>query len=109
MLFFAARVVRHPAMQNPTLVLLTDRNDLDDQLFGQMPVQASGRVNRVFRDKPAGLVVDYVGLADELQSTQSSKCNKVSTNSVYGASTRKRRKPLSPCGLTAFIGCGSRI
>ncbi|MGE4071129.1 MAG: type I restriction endonuclease subunit R [Lysobacterales bacterium] len=53
MLFYAARVVRHPAMQNPTLVVLTDRNDLDDQLFGQfqrchdllgqMPVQASGR------------------------------------------------------------------
>ncbi|KAB2907522.1 MAG: type I restriction endonuclease subunit R, partial [Dechloromonas sp.] len=35
MLFYAARVVRHPAMENPTLVLLTDRNDLDDQLFGQ--------------------------------------------------------------------------
>ncbi len=53
MLFYAARVVRHPAMQNPTLVVLTDRNDLDDQLFGQfqrchdllgqMPVQANGR------------------------------------------------------------------
>ena len=52
MLFFAARVVRHSAMQNPTLVVLTDRNDLDDQLFGQFqrcadilgqtPVQASG-------------------------------------------------------------------
>jgi type I restriction enzyme R subunit len=35
MLFYAARMIRHPAMQNPTLVLLTDRNDLDDQLFGQ--------------------------------------------------------------------------
>ncbi|MGB7769889.1 MAG: type I restriction endonuclease subunit R [Verrucomicrobiia bacterium] len=50
MLFYAARIIRHPAMKNPTLVLLTDRNDLDDQLFGQfqrchellrqMPVQA---------------------------------------------------------------------
>ena len=30
MLFFAARVVRHPAMQNPALVVLTDRNELDD-------------------------------------------------------------------------------
>lgn len=30
MLFYAARVVRHQAMQNPTLVVLTDRNDLDD-------------------------------------------------------------------------------
>ena len=30
MLFFAARVLRHTAMQNPTLVVLADRNDLDD-------------------------------------------------------------------------------
>src|SRR5206468_7063201 len=53
MLFYAARIVRHPAMQNPTLVVLTDRNDLDDQLFGQfqrchellrqMPGQANDR------------------------------------------------------------------
>jgi type I restriction enzyme R subunit len=53
MLFFAARVVRHPAMRNPTLVVLTDRNDLDDQLFGQFqrcadilgqtPIQAADR------------------------------------------------------------------
>jgi len=53
MLFFAARVIRESAMQNPTLVVLTDRNDLDDQLFGQfqrchdilgqMPVQAASR------------------------------------------------------------------
>jgi type I restriction enzyme R subunit len=35
MLFCAISVVRHPAMQSPTLVLLTDRNDLDDQLLGQ--------------------------------------------------------------------------
>lgn len=50
MLFYASRIVRHATMQNPTLVVLTDRNDLDDQLFGQfqrcheilrqMPVQA---------------------------------------------------------------------
>jgi type I restriction enzyme R subunit len=53
MLFFAARIIRHPVLQNPTLVILTDRNDLDDQLFGQfqrcheilgqMPVQAESR------------------------------------------------------------------
>ena len=53
MLFYAARAILHPAMQNPTLVVLTDRNDLDDQLFGQfqrcheilrqMPVQAESR------------------------------------------------------------------
>ena len=33
MAFFAGQVVKHPAMENPTLVVLTDRNDLDDQLF----------------------------------------------------------------------------
>jgi type I restriction enzyme R subunit len=53
MLFYAGCMVRHPAMQNPTLVVLTDRNDLDDQLFGQFqrchdilgqtPVQAASR------------------------------------------------------------------
>jgi type I restriction enzyme R subunit len=53
MLFYAARVVRHPAMCNPTLVVLTDRNDLDDQLYGQFqrcadvlgqtPIQAHSR------------------------------------------------------------------
>ncbi|MDR2786774.1 MAG: type I restriction endonuclease subunit R, partial [Candidatus Accumulibacter sp.] len=53
MAFYAGRLVRHPAMENPTLVVLTDRNDLDDQLFAtfsmcrdlirQTPVQAKDR------------------------------------------------------------------
>ncbi|GEM49627.1 type I restriction endonuclease subunit R [Deinococcus cellulosilyticus] len=34
MVFFAGKVIQHPALQNPTLVVLTDRNDLDDQLYG---------------------------------------------------------------------------
>ena len=68
MLFFAARVVRHPAMQNPTLVVLTDRNDLDDQLFGQFqrcadilgqtPLQAEGREHlRELLNRASGGVV----------------------------------------------------
>ena len=68
MLFYAARVVRHPAMQNPTLVVLTDRNDLDDQLFGQFqrchdllgqtPVQAGGREDlRALLNRASGGVV----------------------------------------------------
>ena len=53
MAFYAGKVIRHPAMQNPTLVVITDRNDLDDQLFGtfsgchellrQKPTQANDR------------------------------------------------------------------
>jgi type I restriction enzyme R subunit len=36
MLLYAAKVMRDPRMGNPTLVFLTDRNDLDDQLFGEV-------------------------------------------------------------------------
>ncbi|MCL4506483.1 MAG: type I restriction endonuclease subunit R [Chloroflexi bacterium] len=51
--FYAGRLATHPAMQNPTIVVLTDRNDLDGQLFDsfslwtdilrQKPVQAGSR------------------------------------------------------------------
>lgn len=124
MAFYAGRLVAHPAMENPTLVVLTDRNDLDDQLFGmftrchellrQKPQQANSREDlhdllkvasggvifttihkffpdekggqhpllsdrrnvvviadeahcSVFKDKPGRLVVDYLGLAQELK------------------------------------------
>lgn len=36
MLCYAAKAMRSAAMANPTLVLITDRNDLDDQLFGEV-------------------------------------------------------------------------
>jgi type I restriction enzyme R subunit len=55
MAFYAGRVILEPAMANPTVVVLTDRNDLDDQLFGtfarcrdllrQDPVQAEDRAD----------------------------------------------------------------
>ncbi len=55
MAFYAGRVILHPAMANPTIVVITDRNDLDDQLFGtfarckdllrQAPVQAVDRAD----------------------------------------------------------------
>ena len=55
MAFYAGRIVREPAMANPTVVVLTDRTDLDDQLFGtfarcqdllrQPPVQAESRAD----------------------------------------------------------------
>jgi type I restriction enzyme R subunit len=53
MVFYAGKIVEHPAMANPTLVVITDRNDLDGQLFGtfsackelirQTPAQAGSR------------------------------------------------------------------
>ena len=55
MAFYAGAIAREPAMENPTIVVLTDRNDLDDQLFGtfarcqnllgQPPTQAESRAN----------------------------------------------------------------
>jgi len=55
MAFYAGRVILHPAMENPTIVVLTDRNDLDNQLFGvfsrcgellrQTPEQATDRAD----------------------------------------------------------------
>lgn len=53
MVFYAGQIVVEPEMKNPTIVILTDRNDLDDQLFAtfgnciqllrQTPVQAESR------------------------------------------------------------------
>lgn len=35
MAYYAGKIMGHPAMENPTVVVLTDRNDLDDQLFDE--------------------------------------------------------------------------
>ena len=40
---------------------------VDKPMRGHGLMQAIARVNRVFRDKPGGLVVDYLGLADQLK------------------------------------------
>jgi type I restriction enzyme R subunit len=51
MAFYAGRVIAEPAMQNPTIVVLTDRNDLDDQLFGTF-----ARCQELLRQPPAQAV-----------------------------------------------------
>lgn len=53
MVFYSGKLITAPDMQNPTIVVITDRNDLDDQLFDtfaasvqllrQEPVQAENR------------------------------------------------------------------
>ena len=55
MVFYSGQIITHPQMGNPTIVMLADRNDLDDQLFGtfgncigllrQTPVQANNRAH----------------------------------------------------------------
>lgn len=41
---------------------------IDKPMKGHNLMQAIARVNRVFRDKPGGLIVDYIGIADLLKS-----------------------------------------
>jgi len=66
---FAARVMQEPAMENPTIVVITDRNDLDGQLFGvfslaqdllrEQPVQATTRqeLRALLTNRPSGGIV----------------------------------------------------
>jgi type I restriction enzyme, R subunit len=68
MAFYAGQIIKHPAMGNPTLLIITDRNDLDDQLSGtfsmckdllqQTPQQAESREElRKLLDCPSGGVI----------------------------------------------------
>ena len=66
---FAARVMQEAAMDNPTIVVITDRNDLDGQLFGvfslsqdllrEQPVQVESRgdLRRKLNNRPSGGIV----------------------------------------------------
>lgn len=68
MVFYAGRLVVEPEMENPTIVILTDRNDLDEQLFTtfgncvsllrQKPVQATSRdhLKELLRVSGGGIV-----------------------------------------------------
>jgi len=68
MAFYAGRIIREPVMENPTIVVLTDRNDLDDQLFGtfsrcqdllrQPPIQAATRqhLRELLRVESGGVI-----------------------------------------------------
>jgi type I restriction enzyme R subunit len=68
MLLYAAKIMRSKEMGNPTLVLITDRNDLDDQLFAEVfaparilpetPRQAGSRAEmRSLLDRASGGIV----------------------------------------------------
>ena len=68
MLMLAGALIREPRMANPTIVMITDRNDLDDQLFdtfaagrallGEDPIQATSQEHLAdLLDRPSGGVV----------------------------------------------------
>jgi GxxExxY protein len=49
MAFYAGRVILEPAMKNPTVVVITDRNDLDDQLFGTFDRRSPEEIEHAIR------------------------------------------------------------
>src|SRR5207253_6627344 len=45
-------------------------------------LQAIARVNRVFRDKPGGLIVDYIGIADDLRASLSAYSDDIAAEAM---------------------------
>ncbi len=72
MVFYARKIILHPAMENPTIVVLTDENDLDNQLFDtfshcvdhirQNPIQANsrGHLRELLQRESGGVVFSTV-------------------------------------------------
>jgi type I restriction enzyme R subunit len=69
MVFYSGKLVKQPEMENPTLIILTDRNDLDSQLFDTfslssdllrtIPVQAESRedLKTILKNKASGGII----------------------------------------------------
>jgi len=66
---------------------------VDKPMRGANLMQAIARVNRTFRDKPAGLVVDYLGIAEELKSALADYTNRDQKNQGMGQDLREQAIP----------------
>jgi type I restriction enzyme, R subunit len=101
MAFYAGRVILHPAMENPTIVVLTDRNDLDDQLFGtfarcrdllrQPPVQAADRA-----DLRAKLAVASAAWCSPRSRSSSPRSGRPAPGALGAAQHRRHRRRGAP-------------
>lgn len=104
MLFYVGKIVQ--LMDNPTVVILTDRNDLDDQLFatfaqgaallGQVPVQAESRAHlqKLLRTSGGGVVFTTIQKFGEGEGALSTRDNIVvladeAHRSQYGFKARE--------------------
>jgi len=89
MTFYAGKVIQEPAMENPTLVVITDRNDLDNQLYGtfnncnellrQRPQQAESRDDLVEKLKVAAGGVIFTTIQKFLPAEGEEKVPSLST------------------------------
>jgi type I restriction enzyme R subunit len=109
MAFYAGRLVQHSAMKNPTLVVLTDRNDLDDQLFAtfsmckdlirQTPVQAESRedLQKLLARASGGVIFTTLQKFGEVSEPLTERSNVVivadeAHRSQYGLKAKVDRK-----------------
>jgi type I restriction enzyme R subunit len=69
MCFYAGKIMTAPEMKNPTLVVVTDRNDLDGQLYAQFsmakeilreepkPAETRAQLRKLLADRPSGGII----------------------------------------------------
>lgn len=124
MLMLAGALIRDPVMANPTIVMVTDRNDLDDQLFGtfaagrsllrQNPVQAESRddLKKLLDRASGGVVFTTIYKFTEAHGEISSRGNVVvmadeAHRSQYGfveGGARWMRESLPNAAFVGFTG-----
>lgn len=88
MVFYTGCIVSNPEFNNPTIVVLTDRNDLDNQLFGsfvsssklllrQTPKQARSRehLKELLRVKAGGIIFTTIQKFEESSEVLSERSN----------------------------------
>ena len=124
MLMLAGALTREPRMSNPTIVMITDRNDLDEQLFdtfaagrallGQSPVQATsrGHLLELLNRAAGGVVFTTIQKFSEAQGVVSERANVVvmadeAHRSQYGfvvGGARWMRNALPNATFVGFTG-----
>lgn len=112
MVFYAGKLVIDKELKNPTIVVITDRNDLDDQLYGtflksqdilrSIPMQAADRANlrELLNNRTSGGIIfttiqKFVPFYNEVQEDQTSydMLDKVAENKAdYGSIVLTDRK-----------------
>ncbi len=110
MVFYTGCIVSDPQFHNPTIVVLTDRNDLDNQLFGtfcassklllrQTPKQAQNRENlkELLRVNAGGIIFTTIQKFEESSEVLSERSNIIfmadeAHRSQYGLDGRLDRK-----------------
>lgn len=110
MVFYAGSIIRNPEFNNPTIVVLTDRNDLDGQLYNtfcscsrlmlrQTPIQAGSRehLKELLKVKAGGIVFTTIQKFEESSEVLSERSNIIfiadeAHRSQYGLEGRLDRK-----------------